>query len=529
MNNLRILYHMARADFLERTRRYSFLILLALVLYLGYTVNAGQIVLRLDTYRGIFNSAWTGSMMSLVINFFLGWFGFYLIKNSIARDYETGVGQIMATTPLTRPLYALGKWLSNFSVLGVMVFILMLAAGVMQLLQREDPRLDLWALFAPFLFVSLPFMALTAAIAVLFESIRWLRGGLGNVVYFFFFLTCLSLVTITLGAKTPLLDWVGFGILSQSMGDAARAVYPAYQNGFSLGLVPPANIETFYWPGVAWTIPVILSRLAAPMAAFGIVLLGALFFDRFDPSHARPRQVRQLPASAQEPAGQEPAGQEPDPVATPAAVIQLTPLSQTPSRSQFRALLKAELAMLLKGYGWWWYAAAAGLVIAPLFTPLDVARLGLLPAAMIWPILVWSGLGCRESRFHTGPMVFSTPHPLERQLPAAWLSGFGVALAAGSGVALKLALAGDTGGLLPLLAGMLLIPSLALALGVWTGSHKVFEIIYLLMWYAGPINKLAALDYLGVWSRDAWPYFLAASAALAVLAILGRQVQLHRR
>jgi hypothetical protein len=94
------LYHIIRADFLERTRRYSFLIMLGLVLYLGYTVNAGQITLRLDTYRGIFNSAWLGSMMTLVINFFLGWFGFYLIKNSIARDHETGVGQIMATTPL---------------------------------------------------------------------------------------------------------------------------------------------------------------------------------------------------------------------------------------------------------------------------------------------------------------------------------------------------------------------------------------------------------------------------------------------
>ena len=31
MSNLRVLYHLARADFLERTRRYSFLIMLGLV------------------------------------------------------------------------------------------------------------------------------------------------------------------------------------------------------------------------------------------------------------------------------------------------------------------------------------------------------------------------------------------------------------------------------------------------------------------------------------------------------------------
>ena len=98
------LYHIVRADCLERTRRYSFLVMLGLVLYLGYSVNIGQITLRLESYRGVFNSAWVGSMMTLVVNFLLGWFGFYLIKNSIARDYETGVGQIMATTPLSRPI-----------------------------------------------------------------------------------------------------------------------------------------------------------------------------------------------------------------------------------------------------------------------------------------------------------------------------------------------------------------------------------------------------------------------------------------
>jgi len=66
------LYHLIRADFLERTRRYSFLVMLGLVLYLGYAVNTGQITLSLEGYRGVFNSAWVGSMMTLVVNFFLG-------------------------------------------------------------------------------------------------------------------------------------------------------------------------------------------------------------------------------------------------------------------------------------------------------------------------------------------------------------------------------------------------------------------------------------------------------------------------
>ena len=94
MNQARVIYHLARADFLERVRRYSYLITLGLAVFLGYQAAIGNIVLRLNEYRGEFNTAWTGAMMSLIATFFLGWFGFYVVKGSVARDRETGVGQI---------------------------------------------------------------------------------------------------------------------------------------------------------------------------------------------------------------------------------------------------------------------------------------------------------------------------------------------------------------------------------------------------------------------------------------------------
>ena len=104
---------MARADLFERLRRYSFLITLGLVVFLGYQVNIGNAARYLDQYRGTFISAWVGSMLTVVGTFFLGWFGFYLVKGSITRDYKTGVGQIIATTPIHRVEYMLGKWLST--------------------------------------------------------------------------------------------------------------------------------------------------------------------------------------------------------------------------------------------------------------------------------------------------------------------------------------------------------------------------------------------------------------------------------
>ncbi len=124
-------------------------------MYIGYAVNTGQILIKLGDYRGVYNSAWVGSLMAIVITFFLGLIGFFLVKNTIERDERTGVGQIIATTSLTRPQYLLGKWLSNFAVLTTLVAILAFAAIFMQLIHGEDAQVQPWPLIAPFLFIAL--------------------------------------------------------------------------------------------------------------------------------------------------------------------------------------------------------------------------------------------------------------------------------------------------------------------------------------------------------------------------------------
>jgi hypothetical protein len=185
-----ILYHMVRADFLERVRRYSFLLTLAFAVYLGYAAYSGHVVLRLDDYRGILNSAWLGSLMALVGGIFLSLVGFYIVKNSILRDQDTRVGRILATTPMNKSFYTLAKMASNFAVLASMIGVLALATVAMQLLRAEDSHIDWWALLSPLLLLALPCMAVTAALAVLFETLPLLRSGAGNVLYFFLWDSC---------------------------------------------------------------------------------------------------------------------------------------------------------------------------------------------------------------------------------------------------------------------------------------------------------------------------------------------------
>jgi hypothetical protein len=470
----------------------------------------------LDEYRGVFNSAWVGSMLTLVATFFLGWFGFYLVKGSIARDYETGVGQIIATTPLARPHYMLGKWLSNLAVLVVMLAILAGAGVVMQLIQREDPRIDLWALLSPFLFIGLPALALVAGLATVFDTVGWLRGGLGNVLYFFLF--ALSLVLALESVFIPdALEPMGFKLFYAEMGAAARQAFPDYAGGFSLGSTDRVVIGTFTWPGVDWTAGILLWRLAIVALAFAAVMFAAAVFDRFDTSKAwRPKRKTAASQAVGPPA-------TPASVAPPVRHVRLSPVKPG---FRFNSVLWAELRLVLKGQPWWWYGVAAILILVGLVSePRETDQLGLL-LAWIWPVLVWSGLGAREARFATSQMVFSAARPLTRQLSATWLAGVIVTALAGSGVGVRLLAGLDAPGLAMWLAAVVFIPSLALACGVWSGTSKLFEVVYVVIWYLGPANRVPAFDYIGV--TGARPHvWLGASVLLLLAAILGRRRQLQ--
>jgi hypothetical protein len=524
-----VLLELARADFLERVRRYSFLITLLFAMYFGYLAASGKILLQVGQMRGVYNSAWIGALMSLVATTFLSLAGFYVVKNTIERDRATRVGEILASTPISKILYLAGKWLSNFMVLAVMVGILGISGIAMQFFQGEDPHVQLWKLLAPFLLLALPAMALVAAVAVVFETISWLRGGFGNVAYFFVWTAGLA-APAAAGAEggTSPYDWAGLSLVWNSM----RAAAPTANNSFSFSVdVGTLNFvhSTFLWNGIAWSGGMVLSRIAWIGFALVLVAFSALLFDRFDPARRRLLSGRSKPGRSDLP--------EISAVADGSAVlgmtsaVTLTPLRAAPAHFRFGAMLVAELRLMLKGQKWWWYAGAVLLVVLSAALSGAQARGVVLCVAWIWPVLMWSMMGVRESRDRTSQLLFSAPHPIARQLPAVWCAGVVLALITGSGFALRLLLGGNWRGLLAWMIGAAFIPTLALALGVWSGTGKPFEILYTLLWYLGPMHATVPLDFMGSAPATALTrvplFYLVLAAGMALAALVGRRRQLQ--
>jgi hypothetical protein len=516
----RTLYHLIRADVLERTRRYSFLVTVVATVYLGYLVSEGTVGVHLGGYRGLRNSAWVGMMMALCGVTFVSLAGFFVVKSAVERDRQTGVGQILAGTPLGKTLYLAGKTLSNFVVLGVIMVVLAIAAVVLLLVRREEGGFDLGALLGPFLFLGLPAMLFVAALAVFFESVPWLRHGFGNIVYFFAW-TALVVVPMQTGLLSA--DVLGLKMPMDQIQSDVRMAVADYNGTFSIGTAGGGESKEVpvRWAGMGWSPERIGYRLLPVGYTFVLVLLAALCFDRFDATARAPAKSALRRKLTDRLGGG---------VLAKAPELMMRPLAALLGRTVFGRMLSAELRLMLQGLPWWWHLVALGLWIGSLVPEPAFARAYLLPCLWVWPVFLWSAMGTRESQFRTDQVLFSSPRPLGRQLPALWVAGFLVTIGLASGVLLRLLVAGEAPAMFAVAAAALFIPSWALASGVWSGGGKMFEAVYIMAWYLGPINHQPSLDFMATTDTAIAAKFpvalLLIAGSLFCGALLGRRRQL---
>ncbi|KOX20872.1 hypothetical protein ADL05_04710 [Nocardiopsis sp. NRRL B-16309] len=522
---------MVLGDLRERVRVPAYLVALLATVGLGYlavpAVGSHWTVVDVAGYRGVYDSAYVGMVTALASALWLTLAGFYVVRNTVARDRWTGVGELLAATRLGTPGYLVAKFGGNVAVLVSMLGVVAATAVVMQLVRGEAPHVDPVALLTPYVVLALPLMVLTAAAAVLFEATPLLRGGVGNVVWS---VVALALMIVGQSAQAPL-GGLGVGNVAESFRDSLGAQgIDAAGGGFSLGLTyVDEPLRTFDWSGWTPTGDLVASRLLIVGIALALVLLPVLWFDRFDPARGTgAAKASTTPVPAPEPRA---AAAGPAPRAWRG--LPPTPAPGRAPRSAwgvFPRLVAGELRMLLSGLGRWWWGVAAAITVAALALPAASAPTVLL-VAWIWPLLVWSRLGSRSRLLGLDDLLGSYPSPAGRFL-AEWTAGVLLTAAAGAGPLLRMLAAGDSAGAAAWAAGAVFVPSLAFALGVVSRVGRPFQALYPLLWYL-VVNGFAPLDFLGaarVDGQPAGPHPLwVAAVALGLLGAAGAVAAIRSR
>ena len=480
-----MLLSIIKADYLQRTRSSNFwftiMIFVVATVFMFPSPSSNYAVVDISGYRGIYNSAWMGATLAMINSMMLPLFSFYLIKNSLKLDRLNHCNEILAASTLNRFHYLFGKFVSNVGILLTFIFIMSFVAIFVQLYQGEDYQLDIIAIIKPQLYLVIPVLFVVAAMAILFETISWLRNGFGNFAYLYVWMFMfIGMMENDLGPEL---------ILSQ-MENTVLNLGGEINSIVIGGSIINEPLKTFLWTGFEISNKVYFSIQIYFIITAIALLLSMAFFKRYDVSgESWIRRVIKFK-------GKSKVKVEPQ-LNKSTNLSALSVMPSYPLKFTFFRIVKGELSLLIASINWFWKLISLAQIIAALVLPLEIVKNILLLVHGVWAALMISGLGNRDIKANTLDLVNSSPFSETARLASAWVSGITVLLILSSGLIARFVIEMEIENVLQLLASALFIAALALTLGRLTGTSRAFESIFIMIWYIGPADGRRFLDFLG--------------------------------
>ncbi|AMR31308.1 hypothetical protein A0256_07655 [Mucilaginibacter sp. PAMC 26640] len=519
------IYSIIKADYLQRTRSYSFLITLAVTVYIAYLfvppTDASYTTLSTVGFKSVYNAAWVGYISATMTAVMLSFYGFLLVNNSIKRDVDTEVGLIIAAMPVSNFKYLLGKQLSNYAVLCTISGCTFVISILMFLMRGTGYPFVLANFVLPYLFFVLPAMFLVASLAVIAEVFLGKRSILQFILYFFLCGVSIA-ATNTQNNHLPIgiFDPFGLSLVTSSIRNQVNAQYHQHIDQVSFGFIFSKRqpFKLFTWNGVHWTGLFILSRALWMLLSFGLVYLASFFFHRFDIGKAVSKKKKRIQLMRnQEGFALVPTG--------------ISWASIPPVQFDYRMFpfIKTELLLLVRQGNKWLWLLNIGLSLSMLFAPLTIASLYLLPTLWFLQVARWSELVTKEKTNRVHYFTYAAYKPLQRMLPAQIIAGFLLAIGLSLPLIIRYIIPFNGLAIVNIIAGALLVVLMAVSTGILSGGKKLFEVFFFLLTYT-LINKLQIADYLGVMPQHRTLIYtgvlVSIVSLLAVISFAARSYQI---
>ena len=483
-----------KADYLQRTRSYSFLITLLVSVYIAYTFipdyDSRHTTVRVNNFVGKNNSAWIGHVTAIMSSIFLWLIGFYLVNDSIKRDKETGVGQIIATTSISNFRYLLAKAWSNFCILFTITLIIILMALGLYIFRGESGSFDIIQFVMPYLLATIPSIFLVSVLAIVFEVIFGNKTNLLNIVFFILFGLIISKTNTGNNPGLVFIDPLGIKYLTNQMVEVVNTISPSTANDFSAGYLfsEKQKKQYFDFQGSTWSLLYVLSRIIWIAIGFGLLFLTSKFFNRFDSKTIIVSKKKNSHLISNE-------------IKTEPKQIQLSKLSKINPQFGIYPIIKTEFLMLIrKGPKWFWLINFGGMIALFLIPLQEAYKIGL-PVLWFLQINRWADLSTKEKFFGTSNFIYSSFNPLLRLLTSQILAGFILAIFLALPILIRQLIDGNLLALSATIVGSLFLVSFAVFSGIISGGKRLFEILFFATTYA-ILNGVPFVDYFGGFHQD---------------------------
>lgn len=480
---MRSFINIIKGNYLQYVRSYSFLITVAISVYVALSLvpspKATYSTIRLGAFTGDYNSVWIGLVIAVMASTFLSLAGFFLINGSIQKDIETRIGHIIGTTQISNSSYLFSKLISNLCILITILGVVLLAGIVLLFVFGSQYTLQLLDFVLPLLLITVPTLfvvsALSLALEVLFPKKRFVQYGIFLIIYFvslFGFSTEKNATFDMFGIQEPIAI-VTEQIQQQHPSESTKLIIGFVSGGRDFDKVITVErisfSQNYVWNRLLW---IIIAMLAT--------FLVSVVFHRFNIKEKLVLSSKKVSLQTQNSAG-----------------FQLSNLAITPEfSSHVSPLIGAEIVMLVRKSPKWLIGISFCLMFAMIFVPLKFAHYYILPLVWFLQVGVWSDLVTKDISFRTYYFTASSYKPLQRLFVSRILAGVCIALLIAMPLLVRYLVELDFHTIVNIVLGAIFIILLSVFFGTLTKSKKLFEIVFFFLIYSN-INLVTLTDYFG--------------------------------
>ena len=226
-----------------------------------------------------------GSASLACLLFGLG--GFYLVRGRSAEDVRSGLGSVIGAAPIGTVLFLASRWAGGVAYLGSLMVAFMVTMLGLHLVRGVGP-IELSVYLQYYALLLLPMLFFTVSCVVLFDSVAFLMGKVGDVLYFVVFCAQLGAAITATAVATkvvPLVTIFDFSGIGASMLLIRQAVD---STEVSLGLGTfDIKLAPVYLKAGLWTAELIGLRCACGLLALLPLLPAVMLFHRFSPDRVK--------------------------------------------------------------------------------------------------------------------------------------------------------------------------------------------------------------------------------------------------
>lgn len=282
-----------------RMRRLSSLFAVMAMIAISWAMivdpQTGSSMMAINKARVLYTSSALAMGSASLLSFLLALIGFYLVRGRIVEDLRSGIGSVIASTPVSNSLFLFSRWLGGVAYMLSLVLVAMCAIMVLHAI-RGDGSIQLWVYLQTYLLVLGPMTVFAVSAAILFDSLPVLMGKAGDFAYFIAWIMQISIVSkieeLSAGNLSPwlLLDFSGLVTTIFTL-----KTYLMTSN-FSLGSSTfDPQVMPITLPVIMWSWQMALMRFGSAALALCLLLPAIPLFHRFSPdkvkqAHARKRR-----------------------------------------------------------------------------------------------------------------------------------------------------------------------------------------------------------------------------------------------